>query len=321
MTDANYDQSLPPLEPGTVLKGGRHDDYEILELTSNKGGFGRIYRARSLKVSRGGPYEREVAIKEFHLRHTGTTGLSSVHSWTMETVERGIDVMEMKFAVEAKMLSILTHSLLDRHMPQILGYMWTENERMFYVMEFIHGKTLCETMDENPRGYVMPEIKAVSYIIQIAKVLHKAHELGLVHADVSPNNIMHKRTPRNFTVLVDWGNANAMNYDDGYGIGTDGYRAPETFRGKPQADVYSLAATLLFLLTDWKPLILNSEERIAEVRQRLAEHNVSSETTEAILHAMNVDVDKATASIHEFVSELPKEIVIRMLLNYTDNDM
>lgn len=348
MTDANYDQSLPPLEPGTVLKGGRHDDYEILELTSNRGGFGRIYRAQCLRHPK-----RVVAIKEFHLRHTGTTGLSSVHSWTMETVERGIDVMEMKFAVEAKMLSILTHSLLDRHMPQILGYMWTENERMFYVMEFIHGKTLCETMDENPRGYVMPEIKAVSYIIQIAKVLHKAHEMGLIHADVSPNNIMLKNGPRDYAVLVDWGNANSydeelskksigndyretfqMFQDDvdkaaegllqddllGWKVGTSGYTPPQSFWGKPQRDVYSLAATLLYLLTDRKPKMLDSEEKIAEVRQRLAEHNVSSETTEAILHAMNIDVDKATTSIHDFVSELPKEMVIKILLNYTEHE-
>lgn len=315
MTDANYDQSLPPLEPGTVLKGGRHDDYEILELTSNKGGFGRIYRARSLKVSRGGPYEREVAIKEFHLLHTGATGLGTVYSWTMMDLEERYRDMRMKFVQEAAILRKLYGMLRDKHIPSVLDAVWEENGRMFYAMNFIEGQTLREMM----RGE-MAEYRAVGYIIQIAKVLHKAHELGLVHADVSPNNIMHKRTPRNFTVLVDWGNANAMNYDDGYGIGTDGYRAPETFRGKPQADVYSLAATLLYLLTDRKPLMLNSEEGIAEVRQRLAEHNVSSETTEAILHAMNIDVDKATTSILEFVSELPKDVVIKILLNYTDND-
>lgn len=316
MTDANYDESLPPLEPGTVLRGGRRDDYEILELTSNRGGFGRIYRARSVRDSKVGPSERVVAIKEFHLLHTGATGLSTVYSWTMMNLEESYRDMRMKFVQEAAILRKLYGMLRDKHIPSVLDAVWEENGRMFYAMNFIEGQTLSEMM----RGE-MAEYRAVGYIIQIAKVLHKAHELGLVHADVSPNNIMHKRTPRNFTVLVDWGNANAMNYDDGYGIGTDGYRAPETFRGKPQADVYSLAATLLFLLTDMKPMMLDSEERIAEVRQRLAEHNVSSETTEAILHAMNIDVDKATASIHEFVSELPKEIVIRMLLNYTDNDM
>lgn len=317
MTDANYDESLPPLEPGTVLRGGRRDDYEILELTSNRGGFGRIYRARSLKVSRGGPYEREVAIKEFHLLHTGATGLSTVYSWTMMDLEESYRDMRMKFVQEAVILRKLYGMLRDKHIPSVLDTVWEENGRMFYAMRFIEGQTLREAM----RGE-MPEQRAVGYIIQIAKVLHKAHELGLVHADVSPNNIMLKRTyhNRNFAVLVDWGNANAMNYDDGYGIGTDGYRAPETFRGKSQADVYSLAATLLYLLTDRKPEMLDSEEKIAEVRQRLAEHNVSSETTEAILHAMNMDSHIATKSIYEFMMELPKNAVIKILLNYIDHD-
>lgn len=345
MTNVDYYQSLPPLEPGTVLMHGK---YEILELTSNKGGFGRIYRAQCLRQPK-----REVAIKEFHLKHKGTTGLGTVYSWTMETVERGFDVMKMKFAVEAKLLSLLTHSLIDGHLPQILGYKWTENERMFYAMEFIHGKTLCETMDGHPRGYVMPEKIAVSYIIQIAKVLHKAHELGLIHADVSPNNIMLRNSPRNYAVLVDWGNANSydeelskkaidneyrktfqMFQDDvdkaaegllqddllGWEVSTSGYTPPHTFWGKPQRDVYSLAATLLYLLTGRKPNKLESEEKMSAARKLLAEHNVSNETTEAILHAMDIDVDKATKSIHDFVMELPKELVIKILLNYTDND-
>ena len=188
---------------------------------------------------------------------------------------------------------------------------------MFYSMTYIDGQTLREAM----RG-AMPEHIAAGYIIQIAKVLHKAHELGLVHADVSPNNIKVKTTcrTRNFAVLLDWGNANAMDYDDGYGIGTNGYRAPETFRGKPQADVYSLAATLLYLLTGRKPVMLDNKECIAKTKQLLAEHNVSIETIEAILHAMDIDVEKATKTIHDFVMELPKELVIKILLNYTDND-
>lgn len=353
MTKVNYNQSLPPLEPGTLLNGrgdGKYSQkYEILELTNNRGGFGRIYRARCINNPRS-----EVAIKEFHLLHNGTTGLNTVHSWTMETVEKSIDVMKMKFAGEAKLLCMLKHGLEDRHVPRIYGLSWTENGRLFYAMEFIKGKTLRETMNENAYGYVMSEMKAVKYIIQIAKVLHKAHEMsGLTHADVSPNNIMLKNTPRDFAVLVDWGNANSYDeelsqnaIDDdyretfqlfqedvdraaeslrqedvlGFGVGTGGYTPPISFWGKPQRDVYSLAATLLYLLTGKKPEMLDSEEKITKVRQLLADHNVSTETTDAILHAMNIDSEKATKSIYEFVMELPKEIAIMILLNYTDHD-
>lgn len=351
MENKNYNQSLPPLEPGTLLNGrgdGKYSQqYEILELTSNRGGFGRIYRARCIKNPRS-----EVAIKEFHMLHKGTTGLGTVHSWTMETVEKSIDVMKTKFAGEAKLLSMLKYSQKDRHVPKIYGPTWTENGRLFYAMEFIKGKTLRETMNENAYGYVMPEMKAVGYIIQIAKVLHKVHEMnGLTHADVSPNNIMLRSVPGNYAVLVDWGNANSYDEelsqnaigDDyremfqmyqndvdkaaeslqqedvlGWEVGTGGYTPPRSFWGKPQRDVYSLAATLLYLLTGKKPEMLVCEEMVAKTKLLLEEHNVSTETTDAILHAINIDSEKATKSIHEFMMELPKDIVIKILLNYKD---
>lgn len=167
MEDREFYASLPPLEPGTVLNGrgyGKsHRKYEILELTNNNGGFGRIYRARCMDSSRS-----EVAIKEFHLLHNGTTGLSKVHTWTMEGVEKNIDVMKMKFREEAKLLSMLARQK-DMHVPRICGLTWTENGRLFYAMEFIKGKTLRETMVDNAHGYVMPEDEAVGYIIQIAR--------------------------------------------------------------------------------------------------------------------------------------------------------
>lgn len=307
MENIYYNQSLPPLQPGTVLMDGK---YEILELTSNDGGFGWIYRARSVN-----PFKREVAIKEYHLLDLDYVEWSNMHSWTRNDMETYDVDMRNKFMIEASNLRKLYQQLKDKHIPQVLDTVWMENGRMFYAMAFIEGQTLREVMRD-----AMPEQRAVGCIIQIAKVLHKAHRLELVHADVSPNNIMLTRTGRNrdYAVLVDWGNA--MSYNDGFGIGTEGYRAPASFWGTPQTDVYSLAATLLYLLTGKKPQLLDSEAKIEEARQLLTSHNVSAETTEAILHAMNIDNAKATKSIHEFMMELPKDIVIKILLNYTDND-
>lgn len=311
MIKEDFNVSALPLTPGTLLKDGK---YEILELTSNKGGFGWIYRARNLSVPEN-QAKYLVAIKEYHILEFELAEWSQMHSWTMSDMEIYDVGMRNKFMNEASNLRKLYGLLEDKHIPQVLDTVWMEGGRMFYAMTFIEGSTLKEMMAET-----MQERMAVGYIIQIAKVLHKAHELDLVHADVSPNNIMLKRTPRNrnFAVLVDWGNA--MSYNDGFGIGTEGYRAPETFWGTSQADVYSLAATLLFLLTDRRPAMLDCEENIAKTRRLLAVHNVSDETTEAILHAMNVNANVATKSIQEFMMELPKEIVIKILLNYTDHD-
>lgn len=309
MAKGDLNINMPPLKPGTLLKDGK---YEILELTSNDGGFGWIYRAKNLSVQENSS-KRFVAIKEYHVLEVDGAEWSKMHSDKRGEMEIYDAVMRNKFMSEASNLRKLYRELEDKHIPQIVDTAWMEEGRMFYAMTFIEGATLRESMES-----AMPEHRAVEYIIQTAKVLHKAHALGLVHADVSPNNIMLKSSPRNYAVLVDWGNA--MSYNDGYGIGTEGFRAPMTFLGTPQTDVYSLAATLLYLLTDRMPVFLDSEENIAKIRQRLAEHHISTETTEAILHAMNIDVEMATKSIHEFMMELPKDIVIKILLNYKDND-
>lgn len=309
MAKGDLNINMPPLKPGTLLKDGK---YEILELTSNDGGFGWIYRAKNLSVQENSS-KRFVAIKEYHVLEVDGAEWSKMHSDKRGEMEIYDAVMRNKFMSEASNLRKLYRELEDKHIPQIVDTAWMEEGRMFYAMTFIEGATLRESME-----CAMPEHRAVEYIIQTAKVLHKAHALGLVHADVSPNNIMLKSSPRNYAVLVDWGNA--MSYNDGYGIGTKGFRAPMTFLGTPQTDVYSLAATLLYLLTDRMPVFLDSEENIAKIRQRLAEHHISTETTEAILHAMNIDVEMATKSIHEFMMELPKDIVIKILLNYKDND-
>lgn len=345
--------SLPPLPPGTILKNGQ---YEIIDLTSNPGGFGRIYRAYSSRYNRDGS-RRVTAIKEFHVREFESleTEWSSMYSFTRAMTQHDMEMLRAKFYQEAKMLSILYHQL-DRHLPQIHGLVWEETDgRLFYAMTYVDGMTLRETLVSHGVGFTVSEERAVDYIIQIGKVLHKAHAKGLIHADVSPNNIMLRRG-LHFAVLVDWGNAKSYNdqlvlgqmdeaqmrtfqrYQDDLDratarisstqliaaeeapIGTGGYMAPLDFWGKPQADVYSLAATLFYLLTAKDAFMLKSEKYVTWARQELESHHISVATTAAILRAMDIDVHRATKSIQEFLQELPQELVINCLLNYTDHD-
>lgn len=280
---------------------------------------------------------------------------SKMYSWTRQETEQSIDIFEAKFKEEAKSLSMLRSNLIDEHIPKIIGRTWEENGRLFYAMSYIDGLTLTEMMENCCH---MSERIAVGYIIQIAKVLHKAHEKGLYHADVSPNNIMLQNKDKSYAVLVDWGNANSYDdelvkksisadyqemflqfqddvdkvteriskkYDgtvglDSVEVGTRGYTAPQSFWGKTQRDVYSLAATLFFLLTGVVPQVLDTGSKIEEARKLLGKNDVSDETAEAIIHAMNVNVNEATQSMIEFMIELPKDMVIKNLMNYTDHD-
>lgn len=118
MEYVNYNQSLPPLEPGTVLKGNKIE-YEILELTSNKGGFGRIYRARKLNS-----LYSNVAIKEYHLLDFDFAEWSKMHSWTMMDMEEYDGDMRMKFEQEAANLRKLYRELEDKHIPNVLDTVW-----------------------------------------------------------------------------------------------------------------------------------------------------------------------------------------------------
>lgn len=108
MENKNYNQSLPPLEPGTLLKDGQ---FEIKELTNNRGGFGRIYRAiwYHPHINK----RRIVAIKEFHVLDHEDAEWSKMYSWTRCDTEKSIDILEAKFKIEAKSLSLLRSNLID----------------------------------------------------------------------------------------------------------------------------------------------------------------------------------------------------------------
>lgn len=342
---------LSPLKPGDKVANGK---YEIIELTSNPGGFGRIYRAYG-NSSRYDGLRDIFAIKEFYVREYDNPRWSSMLSYTISKTRTSLSILRAKFYQEVKMLSLL-YGQNDNHLPKIYGHVWEEPDgRVLYAMTYVEGSTLRELMESHGSGYAMPEKVAVDYIVQIGKVLHKAHRKGLVHADVSPNNIMRKKY-FDYAVLVDWGNAKSYNnelvlkslnsteldffsqyqedldramarvrnhymqWDEEFPMSvTWGYTAPMQFWGKPQADVYSLAATLFYLLTGECPMQLIDERHINRAYKILKEHNVSTKTRKAILQAMNVFKSSGTESIQEFLTELPQDIVINTLLNYQDH--
>lgn len=367
MPTTSIKQPLPPLKPGDKVIDGK---YEIIELTSNPGGFGRIYRAYGNEKNNDG--SRHIsAIKEFYVSEFGCNPrFSSMQSYTICETRTKLDILRTKFYEEVRTLSIL-YRQNDNHQPKIEEPVWNgPNGRLLYAMNFVEGSTLRELMENHEKGYTMSEKEAVGYIVQIGKVLHKAHTNGLVHADVSPNNIMVKKD-HDYAVLVDWGNSKSYNEDlaisclhnangndivsrckadldskirsfcSRYGvvsyerprIETIGYTAPSSFWGKPQSDVYSLAATLFYLLTgshhtdarrfirfrrELKYGISVSDICAEKDYQLLKEHKVSPTTICAIQHALNDNLEQTTQSIQDFLAELPQDIVISTLLKYQD---
>jgi serine/threonine-protein kinase len=124
----------------------------------------------------------------------------------------------------------------------------------YFVMEYVDGATVYDEIVKN-RRYQEPD--ALDIAIQITEALQHAHERGLVHRDVKPKNIM--ITKSGVAKLADMGLARAISdkeaaeAEQGKAFGTPYYISPEQIRGElrigPQADIYSLGATLYHMVT------------------------------------------------------------------------
>ncbi len=128
----------------------------------------------------------------------------------------------------------------------------------YFVMEFIDGKTVYDLLTNGRR---LDEQTAIRYALQCSKALHHAHQVGLIHRDVKPKNIM--ITQASEVKLADMGLAREMSdyetatAEAGRAYGTPYYISPEQIRGAihidARADIYSLGATFYHMVTGKVP--------------------------------------------------------------------
>ncbi len=131
-------------------------------------------------------------------------------------------------------------------------------EHHFFVMEYVDGDTVYDRIVARKR---LPEREALEIIRQVASALQHAHEMGFVHRDIKPKNIM--MTTGNVAKLADLGLARAMSdkeaaeAESGRAYGTPYYISPEQIRGSvhigPPADIYGLGATFYHMVTGRLP--------------------------------------------------------------------
>src|SRR3989440_4720919 len=176
--------------------------------------------------------ERHVALKVLHQHYTDDE----------EYVER--------FRREARAVAQLSHpnivTVIDRG---------EDEGRQFIVFELVEGQTLKEILDEEGR---LPVRRALEIAIQVARGLAFAHENGIVHRDVKPQNVILNGDGR--AQVTDFGIARSLDVagvtQSGTVLGTSNYIAPQQARGgtvEPATDVYSLGVVLFELLTGVVP--------------------------------------------------------------------
>jgi eukaryotic-like serine/threonine-protein kinase len=131
-------------------------------------------------------------------------------------------------------------------------------EHHYFVMEYVDGDTVYDRIVARKR---VPEREALEIIRQVASALQHAHEMGFVHRDIKPKNIM--MTTSGVAKLADLGLARgisdkeAAEAESGRAFGTPYYIAPEQIRGSvdigPPADIYGLGATFYHMVTGKVP--------------------------------------------------------------------
>ena len=208
----------------TLATGTHLGPYEVLGKLG-EGGMGEVFRARDTRLG------RDVALKI----------LPATFSTDQDRLRR--------FEQEARAAAALNH-------PNILAVhdIGTTDGVPFVVSELLEGRTLRQLLESG----ALTTRKAIDYGTQIAGGLAAAHEKGIVHRDVKPENIFVTRDGR--VKILDFGlakltdmptadgaQATMTQTDPGMVVGTVGYMSPEQLRAEPidaRSDVFSLGAVL-----------------------------------------------------------------------------
>lgn len=280
------------LAEGMSLQGGK---YTIVRMLSH-GGFGVTYLARHERL------KMAVCIKEFFPslwcnRDAFSYEVSVSTTGNIDTVDRFMQ----KFIKEAQSIAALRHDGIVK-----IHDVFEENGTAYYVMDYIEGHTLQQLV--KARG-PLPVDEALGYIRQAAGALSYLHGKHMNHLDIKPANMMIDDSGR--LTLIDFGVAKHYG-DDGQQTTTTpmcisrGYSPIEQYddggvsKFSPVTDIYSLGATLYYLLTGTVP----PEATKLAVDELEIPDIIPAYIADAILHAMESKPKHRTPTAAAFLAEL-----------------
>ncbi|MBO1418385.1 serine/threonine-protein kinase [Streptomyces sp. FH025] len=210
-------QDRPEAAEAERLLAGRYELGERL----GRGGMGTVWRAWDRML------DREVAVKELTVNHLPEEDLQILHT----RMKR-----EASAAARIKHPGVITvHDVLE------------QDGRPWIVMELVDGRSLADVISQDG---TLPPRAAAEVGSQVLAALHRGHQLGVLHRDVKPANVLLERgTGR--VVLLDFGIAKYEGSTEltrpGDLVGSPDYLAPERAQGErpgPASDLWGLGATL-----------------------------------------------------------------------------
>jgi tRNA A-37 threonylcarbamoyl transferase component Bud32 len=245
-----------------------------LERQVGRGGMGEVWAAfdRTLK--------QRVALK--------TVRGQRPDSSAVERLER-----------EVRALAALSHPNTVR----VFDHGVTEDGLWYYAMELLHGANLHELVErEGPLR--VPRLLHIAR--QALRALGEAHDKGIVHRDIKPDNVFVAELGGEADVvkLLDFGIAKALLSNEltltnpGWCAGTPAYMPPEVIHGKPadiRSDIYSFGATLYFALTARLPFGADSRSALFEAHVNRVPPRLSATSPHPIPHALALIVERCLA--------------------------
>ena len=296
------DDALPV---GTMLYSPTNG-YRILEVLGT-GGFGITY-----KVQRTGD-GRLLAVKEFFpdiMCERGADNTMSYLKTNALEIEIGID----NFITEATRLN--DQNIFHPNIVEVYD-VFRANNTAYYAMEYIDGKTLTQYMKSRKNKPLSPE-QAMSVMRPVLQAVDQLHHYHITHLDIKHDNIVltFEEDGALRPVLIDFGQS--KHYDK-KGRATskltnagcsEGFAPMEQYTGltefTPQADVYALCATILYLLTGKHPV--KASDMSASRIDSLLDSSVPHHIREALIEGMRKNKDDRIQSVSELARLLEVDI-------------
>jgi eukaryotic-like serine/threonine-protein kinase len=262
--------------------GQQIDRYHLLRQLGS-GGFGEVYLAQSIRPR---PLTAPVALKL--LPPLATENLRS-------------------FLTEAR-----TFRLGHQHIVRVLDFGVDERtQRPFLVMEYAPHGTLRQRY---PAGTRLSLSTVVSLVNQVASALQTAHDEGIVHRDVKPENML--LNAQDQILLSDFGIASLVHqsstHDTQHIVGTARYMAPELFKGKakPASDQYALGIVVYEWLCGLPPFQGNflqlgfhhTYSPVPSLREQVPE--LAAEIEQVVLRALAKEATQRFVSVQAFATAL-----------------
>ncbi len=221
----------PPLPAGTNLQ----NRYQVLKVLG-QGGFGRTYLAEDRNR-----FGEPCVLKELVPAMTDASSLAKAKDL---------------FHREARILYGIQHPQVPKFSER-----FEQGNRFFLVQEYIPGKTLRQILDERLlQGTPCSVAEVRQLLLSLLPVLAYLHDRGIIHRDISPDNII-LRTSDHLPVLIDFGAVKAALTQSQAAssqtiVGKPSYAPPEQMQTGtvyPSSDLYALAVTAIALLTGKSP--------------------------------------------------------------------